>query len=154
KYAGTHLNLGNALTGKGQLNEAIESYNKAIALDRKYAAPHIGLGFVWAGKGRWDKAIPCYRKAVQLDPKAGGAHYNLGVLLCDFKRDYDGAIASFQEATAVNPKGTNAQVALGKVLLRQGRYAEAKDASSRALALLPPTHPLRPRVAEQVQACE
>jgi hypothetical protein len=39
-------------------------------------------------------------------------------------------------------------------LLGKGRYAEAKAASARALAVLPQRNPLRPEVAGQVRACE
>ena len=37
---GAHLNLGNALYGKGQLDEAIACWRQAIALDPKYANAH------------------------------------------------------------------------------------------------------------------
>src|SRR5262249_49967828 len=44
KYAQAHNNLGIALQGKDQVEEAIASFRKAIALDPKYAIAHNNLG--------------------------------------------------------------------------------------------------------------
>jgi hypothetical protein len=38
--------------------------------------------------------------------------------------------------------------------LEQGRFAQAKAATRRCLDLLPPNHPLRKRVTQQLQQCE
>ena len=73
-----HSNLGNALKGKGQVDEAIACYQKAIELDPKLAAAHNNLGIALQDKGQLDEAIACYRKAIELDPKLAEAHSNLG----------------------------------------------------------------------------
>ena len=44
--------------------------------------------------------------------------------------------------------------ALGQVLLKQGRFAEARDATRRALDLLPKRDSLRPLAIQQLQTCE
>ena len=66
----------------------------------------------------------------------------------------DEAIACFHMAIELNPRYANAQGALGLALLSKGRYAEARNASTQALALLPVDHPLRGRVSQCLQECE
>ena len=44
KDAVAHANLGIALNGKGQVDEAIASFMKAIELDPKNAPAHSNLG--------------------------------------------------------------------------------------------------------------
>ena len=62
---------------KGQLDEAIACYRKAIELDPKYAKAHSNLGDALTAKGQVDEAIACFRKAIELDPKSASAHNNL-----------------------------------------------------------------------------
>ena len=68
-----HNNLGIALKDKGQLDEAIAAYKKAIELNPNYAAPHCNLGLALYDKGRSEEAIACYRKAIELDSKFASA---------------------------------------------------------------------------------
>jgi tetratricopeptide (TPR) repeat protein len=104
-------------------------------------------------KGDLDGAIACYQKAIDLDPTFNLAHNNLGYSLAA-KGDLDGAIACYQKALELDPKLAQAWGATGMTLLTQGRYAEAREATRRALALLPSSHPLRRTVAQQLQSCE
>src|SRR5262249_4737818 len=66
---GARLNLGNALSRKGEAVEAIACYRQAITLDPKYAMAHTNLGIALGRKGEVDEAIACYRRALELAPK-------------------------------------------------------------------------------------
>ncbi len=68
--AGAYGNLGAALMNKGQVDEAIACYQKAIELDPKYAMAHTNLGFALTRKGQVDEAIACYQKAIDTRPEA------------------------------------------------------------------------------------
>jgi Flp pilus assembly protein TadD len=71
------LNLGYALSDKGQLDAAIACYNKAIALDPKNAAAHNNLGAILCDvKHDYDGAIACFRKAIELDPNKASYRSN------------------------------------------------------------------------------
>src|SRR5262249_8972621 len=77
-YALAHNNLANALAAKGQVEEAIACFQKAIALDPKLAGAQYNLGHALAGKERLEEAIACYKKAIALKPRYAEAHCNLG----------------------------------------------------------------------------
>jgi tetratricopeptide (TPR) repeat protein len=154
RYAPAHTNLGNALRDKGQVDEAIECYQKAIEIDPKFAQAHYNLGNALYGKGKEDEAIACYHNVVRLDPRNAQAHYNLGNALAG-KGQVDGAIACYRQVLSLDPRyAANVRGALGQALLRKGRFAEARDACSRALQLLPANHPLRIHVSRQLRTSE
>jgi superkiller protein 3 len=77
----SHYNLGVALKAKGQLEEAIEAYRKAIQLDPNYANAYSNLGSALYDKGQLEEAIEAYRKAIQLDPNYADAYGNLALAL-------------------------------------------------------------------------
>ena len=70
--ATAHYNLGVALKAKGQQDEAIAEYRKAIQIDPKHVSAQYNLGVALANKGRVDQAIAAYDKAIALDPKHEG----------------------------------------------------------------------------------
>jgi len=95
--------VGRALFDKGEVDEAIAWYKKAIALDPKYAQAHNDLGVALWNKGQWAEAIACCQKAIELDPKLAMAHFNLGIALAD-KGQLDKAIASYRRSLAADGK--------------------------------------------------
>ena len=88
---------------KGQLDEAIACYTKAIELDPKHAKAHNNLGNALQDKGQVDEAIACYKKAIELDPKLAKAHTNLGNALQD-KGQLDEAIACYKQGHRTRPE--------------------------------------------------
>jgi tetratricopeptide (TPR) repeat protein len=62
----THYNLGIALAGRGQLDEAIAQYEKALEIDPDDASVCYNLGLALAGRGRFDEAIGLYQKTLGL----------------------------------------------------------------------------------------
>src|SRR5262249_25953477 len=62
-----HVNVGVALSNKGQLEEAIAECRQAIRLDKDFALAHSGLGVLLRDKGQLEEAIAEQREAVRLD---------------------------------------------------------------------------------------
>ena len=78
-----HYNLGLALADRGQLDEAIDHYKKAMEIQPDYAEAHYNLGIALASRGQLDEAIAHYKKAIEIQPdiaQAVEAHDNLGAL--------------------------------------------------------------------------
>jgi tetratricopeptide (TPR) repeat protein len=131
-----HVNLGSALIGKGQVEEAIACWRKAIELDPKLVPAHANLGLALYGKGQLDEAIACFRTAVALSPKDALAHLSLGAGL-GRKGQLDEAIACYRTAIALNPKYPNPHYNLGNALKGKGKVDEAIECYRKAIALDP-----------------
>jgi serine/threonine-protein kinase len=74
RQARNHNHLGLCWQDRGQLDEAMAEYRRAIQLDPKGAPAHYFLGRCWQDRGQFDEAMAEYRRAIQLDPKLALAH--------------------------------------------------------------------------------
>jgi tetratricopeptide (TPR) repeat protein len=121
-----HNNLGAALAGKDQTDEAISHYQEAIRLDPNGFAAYNNLGLALWTKGNLDEAISQFREAIRVDPKASAeAHNSLGLALWTKGRQ-DEAISCYQEAIRLDPNGlASAHINLGSALQGKGRLDEA-----------------------------
>jgi Flp pilus assembly protein TadD len=117
----------------GQLGEAIEVYQEALALDSKLAQVWYNLGSACRHLGRFDQAIAAYQQAVSLQPNDPAGWNNLGLARRD-RGDLEGAIAAFRRVQDLDPSLPAAQVNLGNALRDSGRRDAAIDAYRRAIA--------------------
>jgi tetratricopeptide (TPR) repeat protein len=121
---GARLNLGKALSDKGDRDGAIAQSRAAIHLKADYAAAHNNVGVALQDKDRLDEAIAEYRGALRLNPDCPAAHNNLGIALQDQGR-LDEAIAELREALRLNPDYPEAHNNLGIALANKGLLDEA-----------------------------
>jgi len=69
------------LKEKGQVDEAITCYRRALELNPNYADAYNNLGLTFKEKGELDEAITCYRRALELNPNQVNAHFNMSLAL-------------------------------------------------------------------------
>ena len=62
------INLGNALAGRGQIDEAIAHYQKALEIKPDYVGGPQQPRCVLAGRGQVDEAIAHFQKALEIKP--------------------------------------------------------------------------------------
>jgi len=117
-------NLGRALNQKGQVNEAMALFQKALVINPGYAEAHYNLGNALVQKGHVDEAIAQWKKSLESNSSHAQTHYNLGVALLQ-KGQVDEAIAQFQEALRLKPDFSEAQTNLEKA------QAEARQSGSK-----------------------
>jgi tetratricopeptide (TPR) repeat protein len=138
-----HYNVAALLLERGQVDEAISHYEKALELrsdnrETHYhlsvALLHTSLGNALARKGRLDEALVHYRKAVELRDDFADAHTNLASLLAR-KGETAEAIAHYEKAIAIPPEDAPSHIRLAKLLLQLGRNDEAVAHYRRALEL-------------------
>jgi Flp pilus assembly protein TadD len=134
-------NFGTFLMERGQLDEALSYFQRALAVRSRsehhhynfsLALIHDSVGNVLARKGRLDDAIVHLRQAIELRPDYPDAHYNLGTALFQ-KGDLDGAIAQWRTTLSIHPYDAGAHTSLGNALVQKGFLAEAADHYEKAL---------------------
>ena len=129
-----HNNLGAALVGHGQIDEALAHYRKALEIRPDYVEAHCGLGVALADRGEVDEALAHYRKALEIEPGFAEAHNDLANALAD-RGQVDEAIAHYQRALEIKPDYPAAHYNLGAVLAGHGRLDEAIEHYQKALSL-------------------
>jgi tetratricopeptide (TPR) repeat protein len=131
-----HNELGIALFGNGQVDEAIVEYQKALEIAPDYLVAHYNLGNALLQKGQVDEAIVQYQKALKIAPDFTEVHINLGNALLK-KGQMDEAIIQYQSFLEINPNNALAHSNLGVALFQKGQVDEAIAQFQAALQLKP-----------------
>jgi cytochrome c-type biogenesis protein CcmH/NrfG len=119
-----------------QWTEALESFEKALALDARNPQ-------AWALKARaldemnnLSEAIRCYKTALELNPNSASTWNNKGYAFRK-QQKYSLALECYREAVRLQPNYAKAWYNMGYVLDKQGNYEDAIDAFSHAIELAP-----------------
>jgi tetratricopeptide (TPR) repeat protein len=131
-----HNDLGNALVNRGEIDEAMSHYLRAVEIDPTYTDAHNNLGNLYVRKGDLDHATAEFRRALQINPNYTLAHNGLGATLYQ-KGDLDGAIEQYRMALRLDPYYATAYYNLAMVLAQKGDDDEAFTDYQKTLALNP-----------------
>ncbi|MGC1459648.1 MAG: tetratricopeptide repeat protein [Steroidobacteraceae bacterium] len=131
---------------KSDLEDSIDSFERAIRLDPTFAPAYMGLAQVYGALGTVamggvpgetrPKAIAAARKALELDPNLTDAH----VLLANIEQEqwhWREAEAEYRRALDLSPNDAIAQSGLAGWLMCQGRTDEAISWAQRGQRLDP-----------------
>ena len=156
-----HANYALALTSLGILAQAIDSHNRALALDPRCGAALGGLAKLRRRQGRLDEAEQLLRALTAARPSVA-AWISLGELLA-LRGRHSEAHRAYQDGLRLDPNNAHAHNGLGMLLYREHRYDDALLAFRTALRHAPAfAEPLRNmpaplvaqgRVDEAVVAC-
>jgi tetratricopeptide (TPR) repeat protein len=116
----------NALLGRGELKEALQHYQIAVALDPRDARVRNNFGLVFFHQGMWDRAMEQYLIALKLSPDYAEAHNNLG-LLYQSRELLDNAIQEYELALRLKPSYPDALGNLGSAYAKLGQIDKAID---------------------------
>ncbi len=131
-----HNGVGNVLAQRGEVDEAIVHYQRAVKIDPNFARARSNLGIALVQKGEIDESIIQFQKALESDPNLAEVHNNLGAIFCK-KGEMDEAIVQFQKALAINPNAADAHSNLGNILAQKGERDDAIAQYQMALAINP-----------------
>lgn len=116
---------------RGDLREARGIADKFVALAPGSARALYSRGIVALRQGDSAAARASFGQLLQTDPQYALAHYNLAIAQVQ-DREYGSAERELRIALDLSPAYGRARFALGTVLLREGKRAEARDAFSAA----------------------
>jgi tetratricopeptide (TPR) repeat protein len=128
--------LGLVQASAGQAAEAVDSYDRALALRPGVAETHCRRADALRLSGRTDEALAGYDAAIALDPAFAQALNNRGLALMALGRREE-ALASYDAVLAFRPDYVLALCNRGRALQEQGRRMEALESYDAALALKP-----------------
>jgi tetratricopeptide (TPR) repeat protein len=129
----TETNLASALQAEGQANEAIEHYQRAIAIQPDYAPAFNNLGVAEHSAGQLDKAFSAFQRAVDMKPEYPDAHYNLANVLLEKNKPQEAA-EHFRIALQTIPDSAGVSNNLGIALAAEGKGTDAVAAFRSAVA--------------------
>ncbi len=133
---GLLVNHGVAALQAGRADLAVDSLQRAAALEPGLAEGHLNLANALQACGRFEDATASYRRALELDPANPATHNNLGVVLQKSNRARE-AVASFRQAIALRPGYAEAYVNLCQALRVLGDLDEAIAVGRQAVEVNP-----------------
>ena len=134
--ATAHNNLANVLRQKGQLDEAIVHYRRALDLEPEYQFGRFNLGSTLLEQGSVAEAIGWLRAVLRTDPNNAKAYYVLANALSK-QGERNEAIVYYGRALRLEPDFGDAHTDLANVLLEKDNLEGALVHYREALRLQP-----------------
>lgn len=128
--------LGFVLTEMGRLEDALEPYGKAIALEPEFDEALNNIASVFTRLERFDEALAYYQHIVRRGRADGDIYRNVAQTLRKTGRNED-AVEALQRAIKLEPLNVKSHVLLGTVLLDMEQHDAALRAFESALAIDP-----------------
>lgn len=131
----------------GDLEGAIGSWDRAIALEPDLAAAWQNRGSTLGMLGRWEEAIASIDKAIAFAPENADVWFARGSLCANIGQ-WEDSIAAWDRVISLRADNHYAWHNRGYVLEQQGKTAEAISAYQRALEIDPQFAASRDRLGE------
>ena len=133
------MNYGNQLWRYGRNNEAVDAFEKVIALDPQFDRAYYAMGLAYWDRGDYPQAVTSLEKAVQINPKPYFYWRYLGFSYRELNQ-FDEAISAYEQAITNNPEDFVLYVEQGNIFGEAERYEEALTSYNKAVSLNP-NHP-------------
>ncbi|HYH00073.1 MAG TPA: tetratricopeptide repeat protein [Terriglobales bacterium] len=137
------FNKGNESFVEGDMEKAIERYQKAVKIYPDYATAHNNLGAAFMRMQRRDEALEAFAKAAELDPNLASANANVARFHI-LANDGRAAIPFLERALSSSPGDAEVLVLMAQAQLMTQHFDEAvtyaRKAHSLAHQKLPMVH--------------
>jgi tetratricopeptide (TPR) repeat protein len=121
---------------EGKHDDAIQHYQKTLALAPEFYPAHNNLGSDYLGKSNFGAAQAQFEQAIKLNQSDAQPYLNLGNVLL-MTKDYGRALRNLQEGLRRDPNSALGQFLLGSVYVRLRKFPEAERSLRAALAINP-----------------
>jgi tetratricopeptide (TPR) repeat protein len=129
------INLGVSYLKAGNAAEALQHFDRAVALAPEMYETHFHRGLALKELQRWEEAAASFSRAAEIQP-GPPAFTNRGLMLSELRR-FDEALEDFRRALESEPDNPMLLSNCGMALVHLGRHAEAAETIGRAAALAP-----------------
>ena len=131
------LERGNQLWRLRRYKNAVQAFDKAIALNPKFIhLAYYGKGLTLDYQEDYELAIASFEKASKSDPNFAPIYFSKSRVLQKLNR-LDEALAAIDRAIALEPKNANSHGFKGLLLLILERYSEAEFFLTEAIKISP-----------------
>ncbi|MCP5003403.1 MAG: hypothetical protein GY941_05545 [Planctomycetes bacterium] len=115
---------GKLLALSGEMDQAEESFCKAVEINPTYLESYQNLGTIQAAQSKICDAIETYKKLIKLESGKAEHFTNLGILYF-LDQSFGSSEASFEKALVLDGSYPDALFNFGKLLFNLDRYDEA-----------------------------
>ena len=123
-----------ALAAKnGKRDESIAQLKSAVAIHADFMVAHNELGIQYMKGGDLVNAEAAFAQVLRIQPEAETPTLNRGMILVELKR-YEDAEPLLRKSVKTNPKSALARYFLGTALANLGKFDEAQNELTAALA--------------------
>lgn len=137
KRSNKYFALGIGYAIRGELETAIEYFNKAIAFNPKNASVYANRGNIYLQQSQWDKALADYDQAIEIYPKLSGrTYYNRGSIY-NMRGKLEQALADYNMAIERKSNFYPAYFQRGNLHVRQENWLDAVEDFEQAIELEP-----------------
>ena len=130
------FNDGNRSYKRGDLDGAIESYQKVLDFDDSFYQAHYQIGVIEAKMGNRSRAIEHYESSLSINPDFYKGWFALG-LSKKSNGDNMGAISAFNSAVEVYPAYDKAYGAMGEIYFNEKNYEKAIEVLNTSVQVNP-----------------
>lgn len=156
----THLNIGDCYREKGEVDKAVEEYNKVLEeakkddlMGKEMAAKALAAtGECYLKKGDFEAAQGYFEQSIELYSDNEILAYNVGEIYFSNQK-IDEAIHYFTLSTQIKPEWGPPYLKLGYSYLNKGEYEQAKQNLNRFLEL-DPESPEAPNIKNVIDYLE
>ena len=120
----------------GQLDIAVQSYEKALSIKPDYAKAHYNLGGAFQDLYKLHDSAKSYENAIALEPENAQSHNNLAIVLREHDQ-LEEAEASCRKAIVLNPEYAEAHSSLSIILYANGDLNSALESIEKAYSINP-----------------
>jgi tetratricopeptide (TPR) repeat protein len=121
-----YYNEGVEYSQKGEYENAVVAYRKAVKKDKKFAFAWDNLGLTYRKLENYKASIKAYKKSLKLDPKGRVPLMNLPIAQSYLKK-YDDAIESYQKLIEIYPEDPEGYYGISRMYMETKQYEEALD---------------------------
>ncbi|GFO62987.1 tetratricopeptide repeat protein [Geomonas paludis] len=122
----THRELANLLRKRNEMDQAANEYQEVLRLKKDDQEARTALTAIYVKNKNYDSLAKLLKEGVELSPNDANAHYKLG-LVYEFQKNYSAATDEYKEAVRLKADHAKALNAMGRVQMKDGRIAEAKE---------------------------